>query len=136
MIQLLLHGIGDYFIQTDWQALNKKRPGAIGIWACLKHCILYSLPFLMIGSWAAVGVIFLTHYIIDRTKLVEYLIAIKNNVRKGNAPEGHSYSFPHMYDVSNFGFSLGRPPLITVWLYIITDNLLHICCNYLALKYL
>ena len=82
MLQLILHGIGDYFLQTDFQALNKKKKGWFGFWQCLKHCITYSLPFLFIGSWQAVTIIFITHFIIDRTNLVAYLLAIKNNVKK------------------------------------------------------
>lgn len=133
MIQLILHGIGDYFIQTDWQALNKKKKGWMGFWACLKHCITYSLPFLFIGSWQATSIIFVTHFIIDRTNLVAYALAIKNNVTYS----GHK-EFPNSkkYNIENFGFGLERPFAITIWLYIICDNLLHIICNYIALYFL
>jgi hypothetical protein len=39
-----------------------------------------------------------------------------------------------VYDISNFGFGLDRPFAITIWVYIICDNLLHIICNYIALR--
>lgn len=133
MLQLILHGIGDYFLQTDYQALNKKKKGWVGFWACLKHCTTYSLPFLFIGSWKAVLVIFITHFAVDRTNFVAYALAIKNNVKKGTGVVNSSL-LP--YDISNFGFGLDRPFAISIWLYIICDNLLHIICNYLALKYL
>lgn len=133
MLQLILHGIGDYFFQTDYQALNKKNKGWIGLWACLKHCITYSLPFLFIGSWRAVAVIFITHFIIDRTNIVAYGIAIKNGTKYG---KGIINSSLIPYDISNFGFARERPFAITIWLYIICDNLVHIICNYIALKYL
>lgn len=139
MIQLILHGIGDFWLQTDWQALNKKKSGCLGFWACLKHCITYSLPFLFIGSWQAVLVIFITHFIIDRTNLVAYLIAIKNNTTKQvDDIQNYSGDYEHSwkYDISNFGFHPERPFSISIWLYIICDNLLHIICNYIALKYL
>lgn len=140
MLQLILHGIGDYYLQTDWQALNKKKKGGLGLWACLKHCITYSLPFLFIGSWKAVLIIFITHFIIDRTNLVAYLLAIKNNVKKTIKAEKDygmtGYYDRAVYDISNFGFGLERPFTITIWLYIICDNLLHIICNYVALRYL
>lgn len=135
MEQLILHGIGDYFLQTDYQGLNKKNPGTKGFLICLKHCIAYSLPFLLIGSIEAVLVIFITHFIIDRTNLVAYLLAMKNNVKKEVSPEG-GWSFPYMYDITNFGFGHNRPFAISIWLYIISDNILHIICNYLALKYM
>ena len=137
MLQLILHGIGDYFLQTDKQALGKKLKGLYGFKCCLIHCITYSLPFLFIGSWKAVLVIFISHFIIDRTNLVSYLLAIKNNVKKKPVPAGKmSWSFPYMYDVTNFGFGLERPFAITIWLYIICDNLLHIICNYVAIRFL
>jgi len=137
MIQLIFHGIGDYFLQTDWQALNKKKKGKSGFWACFTHCLTYSLPFLFIGSWKAVLVIFASHFLLDRTNLVAYLLAIKNNVKKVDSPEIKKWwLLPYKYDISNFGFGLERPFAITIWLYIITDNLLHIICNFLALKYL
>lgn len=133
MEQLIFHGIGDYFIQTDTWALNKKKKGWFGLWCCFIHCLTYSLPFLFIGSWKAWLVIFITHFIIDRTKIIDYLLAIKNNV----VYPGHKH-FPNSkkYDISNFGFGLQRPTFISIWLYIITDNLCHIICNYLALKFL
>lgn len=139
MLQIILHGIGDYFTQTDWQALNKKKKGWIGFWACFKHCLIYSLPFLFIGSWQAVSVIFITHFIIDRTNIVAYALAIRNIVVKKDYKGNLSIvplPFWYKYDISNFGFDLERPFAITIWLYIICDNLLHIICNYLALRFL
>jgi len=136
MIQLILHGIGDFFLQTDFQALNKKKKGWLGFWCCLKHCITYSLPFLFIGSWKSVLVIFLTHFIIDRTNIVAYAIAWKNGVYKQGFPSTRFWTAWKDYDISNFGFSPERPFAISIWLYIICDNLCHIICNYLALKYL
>lgn len=135
MLQLILHGIGDYFLQTDYQALNKKKKGWHGFWQCLKHCITYSLSFLFIGSWKAVLVIFITHFVIDRTNIVAYLIAIKNWTVKWVEEDNDSFG-SYVFDISNFGFGLERPFAISIWLYIICDNLLHIICNYLALKYL
>ena len=133
MLQLILHGIGDYFLQTDKQALNKKKAGLNGFIQCLIHCITYSLPFLFIGSWKAVLVIFITHFIIDRTNIVAYLLAIKNGVyHTGTNINGRFFK----YDISNFGFGLERPFAISIWLYIICDNLCHIIINYFALKYL
>jgi len=136
MIQLILHGIGDYFTQTDYQALNKKKAGWVGFWACLKHCTTYSLPFLFIGSIQAVLVIFVTHFLIDRTNIVSYALAIKNNVKKTKLDAITNKAIGEEYDISNFGFGLERPFSLTIWLYIICDNLLHIIFNYIALTYL
>lgn len=143
--QLLIHGVGDFILQTDKQALNKKNKGWFGFRQCLYHCTTYSLPFLIIGSWQAVSVIFLTHFIIDRTRIVDYVLAWKNNVRynesqtlrKGQPDEFTIYGMWHgKLNISNFGFGLERPFAISIWLYIITDNLCHLIINYFALKYL
>lgn len=120
MLQLILHGVGDYLIQNDWMALNKKKISIKGEIACQIHCITYSIPFLFIGSYQAVLAIYISHYIIDRTKIIEWFLAVRNGV----------------FNIENFGYSKERPILITVWLYIIVDNIFHIICNYLALKYL
>ncbi len=119
MMQLILHLIGDYLIQNDWMALNKKEATIKGELACQLHCITYSLPFLFIGSGEAVLFIYLSHYIIDRTNIVGWFLALRNGV----------------FHVRNFGFGEQRPFVITIWLYIITDNIFHIICNYLFLKY-
>ena len=120
MMQVILHLIGDYLIQNDWMALEKKKRSWEGEIACQIHCITYSLPFLYIGSWNALLVIYATHYIIDRFKLIEWYLAVRNCI----------------FHVKNFGYGIERPVIITVWLYIIVDNTFHVICNYLALKYL
>jgi len=115
MIQFLLYCIGDYLIQNDWMGLNKKKLTLKGELACQIHCITYSLPFLFIGSWKAVIAIYLSHYIIDRTNIIGWFLAIRNFV----------------FDTKNFGFAHDRPVFISFWLYIITDNIFHLICNYL-----
>lgn len=119
MIQLLLHLLGDYIIQNDWMALNKKKVTWKGELACQIHCITYSLPFLFWYSWEAVSLIYVTHYIIDRTNIIAWFISFKNGV----------------FHIENFGFSKERPFVITIWLYIIIDNVFHIFCNYGAIYF-
>lgn len=132
MLQFILHLVGDYWLQTDWQAIHKKKPGPEGMRACFFHCLTYSLPFLLIGRWWQVLLIFLTHYIIDRTHLVEWMIAVKNGALL--TPEDY-LDEDHRHPV-NFGFRKDRPVVLTLWLYIACDNILHIICNYLILRYL
>lgn len=120
MIQLLLHGLGDYLIQSDWMALNKKKKNLTGEIACQIHCITYALPFFLIGNYIQVFLIYITHYIIDRFHIIEWFLAIRNGV----------------YHTDNFGYSLERPVVLTLWLYIITDNLIHLIFNYIILTYI
>lgn len=120
MLQFILHGVGDYLLQTDKQAMGKKNIGLYGIKQCFLHCLTYSLPFFIIGSWKAVIIIFITHYAIDRTNIVAWFIAKKNGVD----------------NIKSFGFEEKKPFAIAVWLLFITDNIFHIICNYIALYYL
>lgn len=117
MEQLLIHLVGDYVIQNDWMALNKKKRNWIGELACQIHCITYSLPFLFVGSWFSVLLIYASHYLLDRTNIASWLIALKNG----------------MSDIKNFGFTHDRPFAISIWLNIFFDNTLHLVCNYLIL---
>lgn len=115
----LLHLIGDYIIQNDWMATNKKNKNWEGLLACLTHCLTYSLPFIFISNWSAVLMIFGSHYIIDRYHLIEWFIALKN----GGDPK------------VKLGFSPDRPLVLTLWLYIITDNVFHLIGNAAILYY-
>ncbi len=119
-MQVFLHFVGDYILQNHWMSVNKKKKGLNGFMACLIHCVTYSLPFLFIGSLPAVGVIFATHFIIDRWNIVPWFIAVKNGT----------------FHTRNAGFPDGTPQWLSVWLLIIIDNIFHVTCNMLALEFL
>lgn len=118
MSQILLHLLGDFVIQNDWMALNKKNPGVYGLLACLVHCTTYSIPFALITDWLGVLLIGLTHFLIDRYNLITVFLSLRNRC-----------------DQSNFGFGVDRPIWLTVWLNIITDNTFHLFCNYAIIAY-
>lgn len=120
MEQLLLHLFGDFIVQNDWMAMNKKKPGWLGFKACFIHTLTYSLPFLLITNWLAFLVIWFTHFVIDRTKIVDYFVMWKNGEK----------------DIENFGFSHERPFALSIWIYIFIDNTFHLIINYMAIKYI
>lgn len=92
------HLIGDYIIQNDFMALNKKKSDL----HCSIHIITYMIPFLLCGlTWWQLLLIAIQHYIIDRTMFVEWFCKIKG-----------SYKFLH-------------GPL-SPWSWVVTDNILHI----------
>lgn len=69
------HLVGDYIIQTDWMALNKKRPGIYGTFACTVHCVLWTWSVMLFsGCWSIplASVLFSTHLVQDGTPLVRY----------------------------------------------------------------
>lgn len=110
MEQLILHLLGDYLLQTDWMAQNKKVKTWRGELACQVHCLLYSIPFLLIGTWQQVLFIYVTHYLIDRFGFVKWYMTT--------------------FDMKEFM----KPPL-GPWSIFITDNTFHLICNYIALTW-
>lgn len=134
--QFLCHCVGDYWLQNDWMACNKK----LKWFPAIVHGLLYTLPFLLITqSWKALLIIMVTHTIIDHTNIVLKLNQIKN------------WDFTHyrLFLLEQLGGGLVkktsthaadgyglRPLFIRVWLIILQDNILHLLINYLTLKYL
>lgn len=65
----MAHLIGDYLLQNDWMAQNKKK----STFHCLVHIITYMIPFLFLGfhlSWVQFILIAIQHFITDRTMIV------------------------------------------------------------------
>lgn len=124
MEQILLHLFGDYILQNDNVGLRKKEKSLTGLAYCIFHCITYSLPFFLITNWLGVLLIAIGHFVIDRWNLVGHFIKAKNFVKT----------------MDNFGYKPERPFAITIWLYIIQDNTVHVIWNYgvilLCAKYL
>jgi hypothetical protein len=150
---LLTHLFGDYVFQTDWMAMNKAKKTL----PCLIHVLLYTACFLTLTlSWKALLFIGATHFIIDRFPvIVKRIIHFKNSVFRGNnyplyedcdttgyyddSPYNtHQFETltPEYKDLYTRWYGKPRHFFITIWLYIITDNLLHLTCNYIALTYL
>jgi hypothetical protein len=63
------HLVGDYLLQNDWMALNKKKRS----WPCVVHCLLWTLAVCAFAGWWAWWVplvLFSTHFIQDRTNVI------------------------------------------------------------------
>jgi hypothetical protein len=151
--QLLAHAIGDYVLQSDWMALEKTKKNI----AALAHALCYTLPFLFLTtSLPALGFIFSTHFLIDRWRLARYVVWAKNFLSPAQTlgeeisttwshPDGREtvektrppviWWHPWAECVGT-GYHKDRPPWLAVWLLIIADNVLHVCMNGIALKYL
>lgn len=119
MEQLLLHLFGDFILQNDNVGVRKKEKTFTGLCYCIYHCITYSLAFLLITNYKAVILIAVGHFLIDRWNFVGHFIGLKNFVE----------------DLSNFGYKKERNFAITVWLYIIQDNIFHLLWNYFVIWY-
>lgn len=141
---LLCHLVGDFIVQSDWMALNKNKK----TWPCIVHCLIYTACFLVITtSWKALLFIGVTHFIFDRFPIIiKRLIWTKNHFPNGYPPFGWcsttGYYDDSPYNTYNAVSVLNNPVelygkqrhfFVTIWLYIITDNTIHLICNYLAL---
>ena len=125
--QLVVHGIGDYVLQSHWMASNKTERW----WPALCHALVYSCGFLVLKpSWAALAVIFATHYFIDRYRLARFVVMYKNWLL-GPFTNDHGMSF-----VTGTGYPAETPAWLAVWLLIIADNILHVLINGAALRWL
>ena len=73
------HLVGDFIIQNDWMALNKKRNS----FACLVHILVYLLPFLFCGlRWWQIALIGLQHFAQDRGSFILWWVGKIKRVPK------------------------------------------------------
>ena len=123
--QLVAHAVGDYVLQSDWMANTKTKRSV----AALAHVTTYTLPFLFLTrSPAALAFIAGTHFVIDRWRLARYVVWAKNFL----APRG---SNPPWRECTGTGYPPDRPPWMAVWLLIVADNVMHVICNAIALRW-
>lgn len=127
MEQLLAHLVGDYLLQSDWMALNKKNKGAAGFVAAITHCLLYGLPFVLLGpSWAQWSFIVASHFAIDRTNVVKHIVWLKNCMGINFAPWSQCTKTGYPDERGLFGLIL----------LVVADNTIHLVCNYFIFKML
>lgn len=98
---LLAHLIGDFILQNDWMAQNKKTSS----FACFAHAtsyMIFFMPFLWLGL-SPVGfiLIWIQHFMQDRTNFVLWFMDQTGSSDFKNAP-------------------------MSPWSIIITDNILHL----------
>lgn len=95
---IFAHLIGDYILQTDWMALNKKQKTI----PALVHVLLYCAPFVFcsLEPWQIL-LIGIQHFIQDRTNFVIWFMKIKGSKKFASGP-------------------------CAPWSIIVTDNVLHI----------
>lgn len=144
MIELFCHLLGDYFLQSDWMAVNKTREWSI----CLLHAMIYATVFFvaMIFKYLplkfyAFLVILSTHFLIDYTRLAKYIGYAKNLI----APKSWRLNWElckqtgyciETSEQDRRWYSGCKPEWMAVWLMIILDNTLHIMINHFSLLYL
>jgi hypothetical protein len=103
---MIAHLIGDYLIQTDWMAANKKKSTV----ACMFHIITYMIPFMFcdIAAWQFY-LIAAQHFLQDRWNFIPWLMKVKGSAKFMEPPLGP-------------------------WSIIVTDNVVHIVWMYLVME--
>jgi hypothetical protein len=95
------HMVGDYLLQTDWMANNKKKSS----FACAVHCLLWTASVTLFARWWTHWwlpvALFVTHFAQDRTQFIRW----------------------YMNHMGQKGFS--TPPLAP-WSMIVVDNTFHL----------
>lgn len=68
MNYLIGHLVGDFLLQNDWQAVNKKRHTL----PCLVHVALYTMSIAVFTGWGfwPLLIVAATHFAQDRTSIV------------------------------------------------------------------
>ncbi len=147
--QLVLHALGDYVLQSDWMASQKTKR-----WVpTLAHVGVYALPFLLLTqSPAALLFIAGTHAVIDHWRLARFVCYVKNylappetwtqerNVAAGGmvfyVPKREARWWLPWSECKATGYHADRPVWLATWLMIITDNLMHVVLNGVAIRWL
>jgi len=83
MNYVLAHLIGDYLIQNDWMALNKKKHDL----HCAVHVIVYMIPFLWCNMhmWQ-LAAIAIQHYLLDRYQFVPWFMKWRGSEKFSTGP--------------------------------------------------
>lgn len=71
LLAIIGHLVGDYLLQNDWMALNKKREA----WPCVVHCFLWATSVCLFAHWLNYWVwwvLLVTHFIQDHTNAVRF----------------------------------------------------------------
>lgn len=129
ILGLVMHGFGDYVLQSNWMALEKTKRW----WPVLAHGGVYSSCFVGVVApfgWRGVfGLLIIggTHVVLDRYRLARYVVWAKNQLL---SPESHRRPWRECRET---GFPPETPEYMAKWLLIIVDNVIHIWINSLVI---
>lgn len=106
MEYLVGHLVGDYLLQNDWMAREKKRSH----FACLIHVLLYCVSVFAFTGWGLLPMasVAIPHFLIDRWGFVAWYMSIGQR-------------------------DFMQPPL-SPWSRIVVDNTFHLVCLFVTSK--
>jgi hypothetical protein len=124
----LAHFIGDFVLQSTFIAERKLQNFLV----CIFHVLVYSIPFYFLVStnWTFLGVIAITHLIMDFLRIAEFVSYLKNVLINHkiwilDKQELQRYSWFNC----KYGYPKDVPEHLASWLLIIVDQILHIISN-------
>lgn len=75
-LAIIGHLVGDYLLQNDWMAMNKKKQTI----PCVVHCMLWTASVTCFAGWWSVwaaSILYTTHFIQDGTQIVVWWMTLK-----------------------------------------------------------
>ena len=131
LLAIVGHLVGDYLLQNDWMALNKKRKGWDGFVPCSFHAFFWTLAVCLFSGWWNLevwGFLFFAHFFQDRTKVVGWWMQ-KIGQRQFMKPDEFCW-----------GDSLNHDPHVRVglgpWSVIVVDNVWHIVSLWVVWRFI
>ena len=85
------HLVGDYLLQNDWMALNKKKHSL----PCAVHATLWTLAVCAFAGWwslPAIAVLWITHFLQDRTGIILFWMTKINRQAEFTKPPSAPWS--------------------------------------------
>lgn len=122
MKSFLAHLVGDYLLQTHYEAVEKTNS-----WTpAMTHAAKYTAAFVpLTRNPKALLTIGVTHAILDHYRLAKHVNFVRNQV----VPKEY-----RSVDLANAGSPKSAPPGLAMALMIITDNTIHMLINEWALN--
>jgi hypothetical protein len=133
---LLGHLFGDYLLQNNWMALNKKK----NIFACIIHCLIYTACIIIFmynniqilspsTQLLIIILLFASHIILDGTNIVDHWFGMIKG-RSFKSVENYINNSNKTDIEKNFYISY------TTLVQTMADNTLHLFFMYLIFKFL
>ena len=110
-LAIIGHLVGDYLMQNDWMALNKKKATL----PCAIHCTLWTLAVCAFAGWwtpLAMAALWLSHFAQDRTQIIGWWMRLS------------------WKDQTKFA----EPPMAP-WSLIVVDNVWHIVALWMVWRF-
>lgn len=87
---VLAHFIGDFLLQNDYQAINKKKSSLV----CFSHVLWYCVPFVLTTATPfMIFLIFVQHFIQDRWGFIKWYChrfgVFQGELKQSVLPWGH-----------------------------------------------